>query len=397
MKLAPLHRFVGPFAAALIQPSFMLAMVAWLSVLVAFFFAPTPEGVNIDAFVYVDAFQRMLDGQAAYLVPDPIATAMSDGVPIYFFPPPFAAVAGGLVVVMPGGGTLWFLGSFVVDALAFLVLRRSTPTIPEYRAIVRRPVLAFLLPLVGWFLFVPTTRQILTGNQSSLILLGTVLLAIGVIGRRPWQVGLGLGMSILLKLSPILFLGPLAVGRRWRDIGLTLLVCAVGFFVSVGIAGVQPWLDFASALASQSSRIAGQGYNMAPLEKILPAVPDIAWIGILAVAMLPAGRLEPRRMIIVSIALFLLLWPVQWIHYGVIALPALVLLIADRRTWLTTAAVYILLQVVWPPAWLAATALLLLAALRPDLTGRAQTALWTWLSHVATCSPASDATRAERG
>jgi hypothetical protein len=103
-------------------------------------------------------------------------------------------------------------------------------------------------------------------------------------------------------------------------------------------------------------------------------------------------------MVVVSIGLFLLLWPVQWIHYGVIALPALVLLLVDRRTWLAVAAAFILFQVYWNLAWLPAAALLLIAGLRPDLTGRVQAALWTGLHRVArtttvTATPASDDVR----
>lgn len=390
--------FVGRLAAALIQPRFLLIILIWVAVLVAVFFAPTPEGFNIDAYVYVNAFRRMLEGQPAYLAPDPDATALSNGVPIYFFPPPFAAVVGGIVVVLPAGQWLWFAGSLAIDALAFMLLRHSTPSIPEYRAVVRGPITAAVLPLIGWFLFVPTTRQILTGNQSSLILLGAVLLAVGVVDRRPWLTGLGLGLSILLKLSPALVLGPLAVARRRRDIAWALLVCAVGLAVTIAVVGIQPWLDFAAALTSKTALVSGQGYNLAPMATMFPAVPELVWIAILAVAMAVAGRLEPRRMVVVSIGLFLLLWPVQWIHYGVIALPALVLLLVDRRTWLAVAAAFILFQVYWNLAWLPAAALLLIAGLRPDLTGRVQAALWTGLHRVArtttvTATPASDDVR----
>src|SRR5207344_2678889 len=107
-------------------------------------------------------------------------------------------------------------------------------------------------------------------------------------------------------------------------------------------------------LVVSSDLVGTQGYNMAPLARMFPDVPAVAWIGGMAVAMAMAGRLAVRPMLVVSIAIFLLGWPNQWLHYSVIALPAMVLLLPDRRTWLAVAASYILYQVYWWIAWLPA-------------------------------------------
>ena len=234
--------------AALTRPGFQLVILIWLSVLAQFFFFPLPKAFNIDIYVYSNALANMLSGQPAYLIPDPVATAISDGRAIYYFPPPIAAIVGGAVGLLPSGAALWFAVNVGVMALAFVLMRREAPSIPEFQAIVP-PRLRLALPLLGWFLFEPSFQQIFYGNQQGIILLGTVFMVIGLTRDRPWLTGVGLGSAVLLKASPILFVLPLLVARRWRDVGWTLLVCAIGGLASLAIVGVTPWFDFVHALA----------------------------------------------------------------------------------------------------------------------------------------------------
>ena len=123
----------------------------------------------------------------------------------------------------------------------------------------------------------------------------------------------------------------------------------------------------------------------------------MAWIGGMAVAMAMAGRLAVRPMLVVSIAIFLLGWPNQWLHYSVIALPAMVLLLPDRRTWLAVAASYILFQVYWWMAWLPASLLLIVAAIKPEWTGRAQATVSRLISPDAPTAPSPPAPTALPG
>lgn len=378
MSAAPQPNLARRLARALLQPRFQVVMLIWVMVLVGLFYFPDPRGFGIDAHVYRNALENMLAGRPAYLVPDPEATAISSGRGIYFFPPPPAAILGGAVALLPFGVTLWFLVGAGAVGLAFMLMRRETASVIELRAAVGARAAA-LLPLLAWLLFQPALSAIVYGNLQSALLLGTVVFAVGVLRDRPWVVGIGLGISILLKPAPLLFLAPLVVARRWRDVGWTLAVAGVGGVVSLFVVGIQPWSDFVHALLTGADLVATQGYNMAPLAPLLPAMPQLVWVGLTGLGMAAAGLLPPRRMLVVAISILLLGWPVQWLSYATIALPAMALLLPDRRLRLAVAVAYILFQVYWRIAWLPATLILIAAAVRPDLVGRAQDVIWRLL------------------
>lgn len=378
------------FRAALANPRFRVVMLLWASAIVVFLSFPDPGGFGIDAHVYRNGLENMLAGRPAYLVPDPEATAISSGRGIYFFPPPPAAILGGAIVALPFGiGLLTLFGTAAIG-LAYALMRRETPTIPEFRTAVGRRA-ALVLPLLGWFAFEASLQAILYGNQQSVLLLFAVIFTIGILRERPRWVGVGLGLSILLKPAPVLFLAPLIVARRWRDVGWTLAVAGVGGALSLLVVGVGPWVDFVHAVLTGANLVATQGYNMAPLAAWFPAIPQLAWVGFTGAGMAAAGRLPPRQMVVVSIAIFLLGWPVQWLHYATIALPAMALLLPDRRLRLALATSYILFQVYWRIAWLPAALILIAAALRPDLVGRVQDAIWRLLVGPGTATPPAPA------
>ena len=372
-------RLARRLARALLRPRFQVVMLIWVMALVGLFYFPDPGGFGIDAHVYRNALENMLAGRPAYLAPDPDATAISSGRGIYFFPPPPAAILGGAVARLPYGVGLWLIVGAIAVGLAFVLMRRETASVPEFRAAVGAGAAALLAPL-AWLLFQPALQAVLYGNQQSVLLLFAVIFATGILRQRPRWVGVGLGLSILLKPAPVLFLAPLIVARRWRDVGWTLAVAGVGGALSLLVVGVVPWLDFVHAVLGGANLVATQGYDMAPLAPWFPAVPQLAWVGLTGLGMAAAGRLPPRAMVVVAIAVFLLGWPVQWLSYGTIALPAMALLLPDRRLRLVLATAYILFQVYWRIAWLPAALILIAAAVRPDLVGRAQDAIAGWLA-----------------
>lgn len=380
--------FASRLASAVANPRFRVIMLAWSALLVGFLFFPDPTGLSIDSHVYRNAFQRMAAGEDAYLVPDPDATRQSAGRAIYYFPPPPAAVVAGPISSLPSGPLWWLLANLGLTGASFLVMRSLTPPIPKLRSVLGRA--AVPIAVAAWFLFGPSLQQLLFANQQSLLLLATSVFAFGLFKDRPVLTGLGLAVAVLIKASPALFALPLLASRRFRELGWSMLFGVLGIALTLPVIGLKPWLDFAHALLTGSDIVATQGYNMAPLAGALPAVPHLVWIGLTGAAMLLAGRLPVRELIVVSIALFLLGWPVQWLHYATIALVALTILLPDRRTWLALAAAYLLFGVWWRVAWLPATGLLVVAALRPDWIARVQAFLARSLSPTGHQEPYGD-------
>lgn len=358
---------VGALAAAARTPWFQVVALVWVGLVgnALFLRLPPIDGFAIDTHVYRNALDNMLAGRDAYLVPDPVATAKSGGMPIYFFPPPPAAILGGLMASLPGGIYSALVLNIAALAGAFLVVRRLVPPSVELQRLPWRP-LRLLVCAAPWFLFPPSFLLLATGNQNSVFLLCMSLVAYGVL-RRPFLLaGVALGVAILLKPQAALFALPLLVSGRWREVAAAVIVAATGVALSAPIVGLKPWTDFAMALATSSAVVKEQGYNMAFLPPTLPTVPASVWMALTAVGMAAAGRLPAARMLSVSIAVFLLGWPVLWFHYGVLALVAIAVLVGDGRRIVGLALAYALFGFHFSLFLLAASIVLLVTALEPE-------------------------------
>ena len=361
------------FRLALSNPRFQLVMLAWATLINAFLFFPDPQAFGIDGHVYRNALDNMLAGRPAYLVPDPVATALSDGRAIYFFPPPSAAVVGGWVGLFPALVEVSFTWNLLAVLAAFAVVRRLVPAVPL--PVPLEPRARMSLALLAWLAFPPTTQVVVYASQNSLFLFGLSLLALGLVRGKPATAGAGLALAIVLRASPALFVLPLLVQRRGREIGWTLLFSGAGTIATLWLVGARPWLDFVHALRAGSGVVSSQGYNMAPLVYFFPSVPHGVWIGLTCLGMAAAGRLPAPRMVPAAIAVFLLGWPVQWYHYAVLALVGIALLLDDPRCRLALALSYVAFAVYWAFAWLPASVLLLIAAARPGWVERVQQAI----------------------
>lgn len=353
------------FRLALANPRFRIVMLVWAMLLVAVLSFPYPQGFGIDPLIYLAALKAIQAGQPAYLVLDPVATALSEGRPILFFPPPISAVVGGYLASVAGGALPTLIAGIAVMSAAFALVRRVTPPIPSITWPTGRRT-RLLLALVAWFAFLPSIHALWFGNQQTLVLLGIALLAVGLIEERPWMAGLGLAVATLFKLGPLLFGAPLAVAGRWRELAWALGLVALGVAATIPVVGAGPWLDFVRSLLQGTGQVATQGYNISPLGGAFPYVSPLAWVAITGLAMALTGRLEPRRMLAASIAVFLFGWPVAWPHYAVIALVAMALLLSDDRTHVALGVVFVLLSAPWREAWAIALVLLLIAAVRPS-------------------------------
>jgi len=365
--------FVGRVALAFLQPRFLLVVFLWTTVLTTLIALPHPRAYTIDSHIYANALDLMARGETAYLMPDPWATEVSEGNPIYYFPPPTAAIIGGSVQFLPGREWAWLafnvlvvLGSYV-SLICAVRSRLLAVGLWARRSI----VLGGLL----WIVFIPTVSMLVYGSQSGLMLLGFVLIAVGIVRSRPIAGGAGLALAVLMKATPGLFGLPLLIAGQWRLLAWSTAFGALAVVASLPIVGVSAWLDFANALITGTDLVAGQGINYAPVANLLPFVPSVALIGLTVLAMVPVGRLDPEKAIQVAILVFLALWPVAWGHYAMLALIPLTMCLTDRRTWLLVAVSFLLFN--YPLSynnWAVAIPLLLVCVLRPDWAGSVQEA-----------------------
>ena len=349
---------------AIANPRFQVVMLVWAMALVTMLAFPFPQGFGIDLLFYRSALDAMLAGQSADMVVNPFATAASEWHLTPFFPPPIAALFGGSLMGLPGSIAAALAANVVVVGVAFVLMRRVTPPIPAVAWPGGRRA-RLTIALLGWFAFLPTIHGLWFGNVQTLALLGVALLAVGTLGRRPWQAGLGLAIATLFKLAPALFALPMAVGGRRRELAWALVFGLAGVLLTVFVVGLTPWFDFVRSLVERTGQVAEQRYNISPLGGTFPQVSPVAWVALAGAVMAMTGRLEARRMLAASIAILLLGWPIEWPHYAVIALVAFALLLPDSRTHLALGLAYVLLSAPWREAWAIGLILLLVAAVRP--------------------------------
>ncbi len=358
--------FARRLAHALAYRPFQFAMLVWALILANFVSLPLPGGLWIDTHIYRNAWDNLRSGRDAYLIPDPTATAQSEGLPIYFFPPPTAAIAGGPVASLPAGDYVALAVNLLLLAAAFLITWRAIR--PRGGPAMVGPQMT--LVALGWLLFPPTLHLLETGNQNIVFLLGLSLMAYGLLRGAPVVTSIGLAAAVLLKPSAIVFGLPLVAARRWPEVLQAAGLVAAGVLLSIPVVGFKAWLDFANAILTGSSLMEKQGYNMSAIHVGLSGLPHLAWMVLTAVAQTLAGRLPVRTMLPASIALFLLCWPLLWFHYGVLALVAITLLAHDPRRRVGLGLSYGLLAFPWNVTWLPGAILLALTVLLPECRQR---------------------------
>jgi alpha-1,2-mannosyltransferase len=161
-------------------------------------------------------------------------------------------------------------------------------------------------------------------NLNTLLLLLIVAATADLEDERDTRAGLWLGLATALKAFPALFLLYLALRRRWRALAVGVGVAAVATLVpllahglNAGITAGRDWL----ALTLDQSRwqLSANDQSLRALVLSLAAIP------------LVARRETPGRFLAGSAATALaavLVAPVTWVHYFVLAFPAWVALLA---------------------------------------------------------------------
>ena len=222
----------------------------------------------------------------------------------------------------------------------------------------------------------PFYRQ-LTAGQMNVVGAALILLAAAAVARRkPFWTGLALAAGVGWKIAPALLLAVLAPLKRWRAMGHGLACCLAMLAAAVALCG---WTVHRDAFAMISRMGYGMStwaefgmqfyrdpFNQSPnalMHHLLtenpftepwvfygPAVANGATVAVsllLVMAWLWAARrfwrgsdvrraaeqAQSVRLFLAASLLMLLLPSLMWDHYCVQALPALMWIFGDRRTW----------------------------------------------------------------
>ncbi len=220
-------------------------------------FVAFPSSLGYDARVYSVAARAMLEGHNPW-------TAELNGGTIVGPPTTLIPYVPFAYLPQEVSAALWIAGSFLIGAL---VLRR--------------------LGLPPWWLaFPPLFDPIVLGNEEVLML---GLLVLG--GRFA-------GLAPLLKPYSVV---PLVVQRRWREIGVSIVV-------GLATLVVLPWGTFINSLPLIRDRIVSQNFGD-------NAFGNPLLVGIAVIALLSLGS-RPGAWFATPV-----LWPYAQIHYGLMTLP----------------------------------------------------------------------------
>ena len=238
---------------------FVVSSGRWFASFVAF-----PGSLGYDARVYSVAARAMLEGHNPW-------TAELNGGTIVGPPTTLIPYAPFAYLPQEVSAALWIMGSFLIGAL---ILRR--------------------LGLPPWWLaFPPLFDPIVLGNEEVLMV---GLLVLG--GRFA-------GLAPLLKPYSVV---PLVVQRRWREIGVSIVV---GLATLVAV----PWGTFIDSLPLIRERIVSQNFGDNAFGN--PLLVAIAVVALLSLGSRPGAWFATP-----------VLWPYAQTHYGLMTLPIMPPLLA---------------------------------------------------------------------
>lgn len=254
-------------------------------------------------------------------------------------------------LTFPQAATAWLIFECLCLLLSIILWRRLRGQPLDLRAV----ALSFAV-LLAWH---PLSLELYTG-QLSLVLLPLFLAAwLALRKGREVQGGLFLGSLVVLKMAGAPLLLWLAWQRRWRAVGAAAALWTGAHLLAMGLHGWPLVRDYYLKVGPQVSALYRPNFaNLslwtlgerlfgemkwefvsvplwpAPgLAKVLTVLVPLAWLAWLLYAAQRAKSFDTGFALLMGGGLFLT--PVAWVHYFVLALPALGLLFSRlaARNW----------------------------------------------------------------
>jgi hypothetical protein len=259
------------------------AALASLVIFVGLILLSAGSTLGYDYHAYANAADRLLHGQPLY---DP-SVNVAGGFAIYLYPPPFVLLALPFGLLPASIGPAVWIGAM---AAAFAVGVALLPVQRDVRwAIV-------LLGGLSW----PLAYSLKLGQVGPLLFL---LFAAGWRWLdRPGRLGTAIALGTIVKVQPAILLGWAALNRRWRAVGIALLVLVVAAIGATLLTGLATWNDYVELLRRVSAPVT-TAHNFTPgaiafqlgaPEGIAGAIQLIATVAVLAVTVWRRSDRRPR-------------------------------------------------------------------------------------------------------
>lgn len=292
------------------------------------------------------------------------ADAFGHDVPPFVYPPtaillllPFAAVSPGTA------GWIMFAVSVASAAATVLVL---LPRVVTSNAI---GPLATTLLMVSGVLNYPFYATLINGQVN--IVVGVLLLAFVMFHQRSqsfWS-AVCLALAIGLKLFPGIFLVPLMVRRRWRDVALVLSILAVMVALTIGLLGVEPWGEWVARVVAPGSfgplpALAADlfAYNVSINGTVIrmfgagalaatAALTSALLLIVLSIrAMLKRSQTPAREAAMTGLVMFCAA-PISWVHHLAMVIPLVIAAFGTQKSLRLGAIAYAAMCFKWDWPW----------------------------------------------
>jgi hypothetical protein len=301
-----------------------LPIVAILSVVVFVGTALAVAGdtLGYDFLAYHAAARRVLAGQPLY----DLSVSMAGGFGLFLYPPTFLPFALPFGLLEPTIATLAW------TALLLMAFAAGVALLPVSRN-VRWTVL--LLAGISW----PFVYAIKLGQVGPLLFLAFA------VGWRsldePRKLGLSAALGTAIKLQPAIVFGWALLTRRWLAVVVGSILLGLLALVSVALAGVGSWLDFATLIRQVADPITTEhnftpgavAFQLGASRDIAAFVQAVATVGVVLAVIVAARRASAEAAYLVTVVASQLLSPVLWDHYAMLLLLPIAYLCAAGFWW----------------------------------------------------------------
>ena len=296
--------------------------------------------LGFDYAAYAAAAERLVHGQPLY----DTSVNVSGGFLFFYYPPPFVLIALPFALLPAAAEPEVWIAAM---AAAFLVGAALLPVKREVRwAIV-------LLGGLSW----PLAYSLKLGQVGPLLF---VLFAAGWRWLdRPGRLGTTIALGTIVKIQPAVVLAWAALDRRWRTIGIAIVVLTAAAVLATLVTGFSTWADYVAVLRQVSAPITTPhnytpgaiAFQLGVPEALASGLQLLVIVAVLFAIPWTALRSPAEVGFLTAVTASQLLSPVLWDHYAMLLLLPVAWLL-DRRLWwaalipLATATPIVLLGIV---------------------------------------------------
>jgi alpha-1,2-mannosyltransferase len=310
----------------------MLALLSFAAG-VAATLAVAGDTLGHDFLAYHQAIERVTDGAPLY----DMSFTEAGGFGLFFYPPTFAPLVLPFALLSPEPAIWTWIG---LSLAAFVV---GVAILPASRS-----VRWWILLLAG--LSFPFVYAVKLGQVGPILFLA---FAVGWRGiDEALRLGASAGLGAAIKLQPGLLLVWALLTRRYRAVGVGMIVLAVLAAVATILAGPGAWSDFFTLISTVGDPIATKqnltpgavAYQLGASTTVAAALQLVSIVGLVAAFLAAIRWATDEASYLVAVIASQLASPILWDHYAMLLLLPVAYLLSAGRWW----ALAIPLVTAWP-------------------------------------------------